>query len=223
MKLYSYCLRYDNGAAPNPYGGICTLAICKPAIRKTAQIGDWIVGLVGLGSANSPIKDISNHVVYAMKVTSKLTMREYDTFCSKKHPEKIPEWNSANFTKRVGDCIYKFQNAPEPELRESVHDERNRKRDLGGEFVLISEHFYYFGKHPILLHPSLEPIIHRTQGHKSDKNQDYVDQFVEWITNSGFVTNELYGEPQLKKEFMQDVRKCAARDLEEDEQDSRCA
>jgi len=29
---------------PRPYGGICTLAICKPRIRATAAVGDWIIG-----------------------------------------------------------------------------------------------------------------------------------------------------------------------------------
>lgn len=66
MKLYSYCLRWDDGAAPNPFWGVCTLAICKPAIRRTAKVGDWVVGL---GSANSPIGNISDSVVYAMRVT----------------------------------------------------------------------------------------------------------------------------------------------------------
>ncbi|MBC6697349.1 Nmad2 family putative nucleotide modification protein [Hymenobacter puniceus] len=54
MALYSYVLRFDTGDAPNPYGGVCTLAVCKPAIRRTAQIGDWILGT---GSKNSPVGD----------------------------------------------------------------------------------------------------------------------------------------------------------------------
>ena len=75
MKLYSYTLRYDDGAAPNPYWGVCSLAIRKPSIRLAAEVDDWIVGL---GSVKSPIGDISDHVVYAMKVTSKMTLEEYD-------------------------------------------------------------------------------------------------------------------------------------------------
>jgi hypothetical protein len=39
-KLYSYCIPVDDGAAPNPFWDICTLVICKPVIRRTAQIGD---------------------------------------------------------------------------------------------------------------------------------------------------------------------------------------
>lgn len=43
-KLYSYCIPCDDGAAPNPFEGVCTLVICKPRIRLTAEVGDWIVG-----------------------------------------------------------------------------------------------------------------------------------------------------------------------------------
>jgi len=43
QSLYSYVVRYDSGFAPNPFGGYCTLATCKPEIRKTAQLGDWLV------------------------------------------------------------------------------------------------------------------------------------------------------------------------------------
>jgi len=60
-KLYTYCIPFDDDAAPNPYWGLCTLVICKPVIRRTANIGDWIVGT---GSANAPISGIKGHVVY---------------------------------------------------------------------------------------------------------------------------------------------------------------
>lgn len=43
-KIYSYVLRIDNGAAPNAFGQFCTLTICKPAIRRNAEIGDWVIG-----------------------------------------------------------------------------------------------------------------------------------------------------------------------------------
>src|SRR5713226_6667476 len=103
MSLYSYRLRFDYGAAPNPYWRICTLAICKPAIRRTAKVGDWVVGL---GSKNSPIGDISTRMVYAMKVTRVLSFEEYDIFCRRSLPEKIPEWTNSDFRRKVGDCIY---------------------------------------------------------------------------------------------------------------------
>jgi hypothetical protein len=50
-SLYSYCILYDDGAVPNPYWDVCTLVICKSAIRRTAKEGDWIVGT---GSKHCP-------------------------------------------------------------------------------------------------------------------------------------------------------------------------
>ena len=87
MKLYSYCIPVDDGAAPNPYWGVCTLTICKPAIRRTASIGDWVIGT---GAKNVNGKDYSNKLVYAMLVTDKMTLPEYDKYCHQ-HQLLLPE------------------------------------------------------------------------------------------------------------------------------------
>jgi hypothetical protein len=217
--LYSYCLRYDDGAAPNPYCDVCTLVICKPAIRRVAQPGDWIVGL---GSARSPIGDISGQVVYAMRVTKRMTMSGYDTFCRAHLHGKIPKWRSKEFWKKVGDCIYDYSAPGSPRIRPSVHDERNRRIDLGGKYALLSEHFYYFGNHPRPLPEHLRPIIHQTQGHKSRSNAQCADGFVAWIEGVGLEASGIYGDPQLKAEIMADPAcgtKCSTRDLMEDKDD----
>lgn len=217
MKLYSYCLRWDDGAAPNPFWGICTLAICKPAIRRTARVGDWVVGL---GSANSPIGNISDSVVYAMRVTDVRSLWGYDILCQAKYSGKIPDWSNKDFKRRFGDCIYDYSQGSPPKLRVSVHSERNRETDLGGVNALISGHFYYFGDNPILLPENLTPLAHKQQGHKVKANQSYAEQFVQWLDDSPYEPNKLYGDPQLKSEFElgADIRsKCAERDLEDDD------
>lgn len=43
--IFRNVVRNDSGAAPRPYGGYCSLSICKPAVRRTAQVGDWVIGL----------------------------------------------------------------------------------------------------------------------------------------------------------------------------------
>ena len=65
MRLFSYCIPVDDGAAPNPYWNVCTLAICKPVIRRIANVGARIVGV---GSCNVKGKSYHNKLVYAMKV-----------------------------------------------------------------------------------------------------------------------------------------------------------
>ena len=44
MTIYSYVVARDYGFAPNPFYGCCTLATCKPIIRRMAQVGDWVIG-----------------------------------------------------------------------------------------------------------------------------------------------------------------------------------
>jgi hypothetical protein len=204
-NLYSYCLRYDDGAAPNPYWGICTLAICKPAIRRTAKEGDWIVGH-GPSSAVDPA--LSKSVTYAMRVDEILTMKQYDERCRERNLGKIPDWNSEDFRRKVGDCIYDYSRGRKPRLRASVHTNMNRKRDLSGRNVLWSEHFFYFGDKAIPLPEELQPILHPAQGHKVHLNRNYVGPFIAWIERLGLRSGSVAGEPMLKHEILDSVDVC---------------
>src|SRR5712691_6687179 len=72
-KIYSYVVARDFGFAPNPFHGVCTLATCKPRVRKAAHLGDWVVGT---GSAG---RKRAGFLVFAMKVEEALTFDEYWT------------------------------------------------------------------------------------------------------------------------------------------------
>lgn len=137
MILYTYTIKVDRGAAPNPFFGICTLAICKPKIRLVAKPGDWVVGF---GSKNVNGVNYSGRIVYAMRVSQSLPFSEYDRFCRKKLKGKIPDVFNDDFRRRVGDCIFDFERDVEGKLRLSVHSLMNRKRDLSGRtsFFLIN-------------------------------------------------------------------------------------
>src|SRR6266849_11107089 len=88
-RLFTYCIPYDDGAAPNPYWGVCTLAICKTVIRRTAKEGDW---LVRTGSKKTSTgNDFGGCVVYAMQVTDVLSMADYDAWTKAKLPKKLPD------------------------------------------------------------------------------------------------------------------------------------
>lgn len=220
QRLFSYVLRYDDGAAPNPFWGTCTLAICKPDIRRTANVGDWIIGT---GSKNSRLKDgntydLSDSVVYAMKVTEKLSLEDYDKFCRNSLVEKIPKWFSKDYRLRVSDCIYDYSESSIPKLRKSVHNPDNIKRDLGGKSVLLSTHFFYFGEEARLLPQELKYIIRRGQKHLVFDDSEVISKFENWL--SQYKKNKIYAEPQLKFEFEissseEQIVKCSARHLEE--------
>jgi hypothetical protein len=206
VTLFSYCVAHDTGAAPNPFWGICTLVICKPAIRRKAGIGDWIVGT---GSKTSPVGDMSGRVVYVMKVTEKLTMEEYDTFTQQYLPEKVPDWSSPDPRRRLGDSIYDFSCTP-PKMRQSVHSgkdlEKNLKRDISGRNALLSNHFWYFGDKACKLPDNLQQIVIQGPSHRSNLNDSYVEKFLEWFFGLGLEPNRLYGRPQ--KELFKGSRIC---------------
>lgn len=216
MKLHTYTLRYDFGAAPNPFWGICTLAIARPALRLVAEVDDWIVGL---GSPRTALGDLSAHLVYAMKVTNKMTLEEYDQFCKTFLPRKMPDWRNKDYRMRMGDCIYNFA-TPDPKIRTSVHTEDNKLKDLEGKYALLSKQFYYFGDLPELLPDDLKPIMYGGTAHQTDENNPYLEAFVNWIEALDYPPNKPIGEPQHKGEIIRDKNLqtiIASRDLKEDE------
>jgi hypothetical protein len=165
--LISYTIPIDDGAAPNPFHGMCSLAICKPVIRRTAIPGDWIAGL---GSKNAPSADLSGRLVYAMRVDETLSLSDYNKHARSRWPNRIPNVASPNLVDRLGDCIYDFSSG-KPVQRPSVHGRQNQVTDLPGQKVLLSRHFYYFGNHARLLPEYLRPICHQTQGHRSESKR----------------------------------------------------
>ena len=191
--LFTYTIPIDDGAAPNPFNGMCTLAICKPGIRRAAKQHDWIAGL---GSKNAPSGNLSGHLVHAMKVDEVLSLEDYDRLAPKRWPHRIPDIESMALQDRLGDCIYDFSSGL-PDQREGVHDEGNKETDLGGKNVLISRDFYYFGSNAIPLPEHLLPIRHQTQGHRSKSNAPYFADFVEWIRSVAPTPGQLYGWPDF--------------------------
>jgi hypothetical protein len=73
--------------------------------------------------------------------------------------------------------------------------QRRWGNDLSGVYTLLSDHFYYFGGLPVEVPEHLRPVIHLGRGHKSAKNDPYVEGFVAWITTK-FEPNRLYGMPR---------------------------
>ena len=76
MKLYSYTIVSDNGYAPNPTGGVCTLAYCMSTMRKTVQIGDYVVGLAGASYRQRVGAQYPGYpIIYAMRGTDVIDSR----------------------------------------------------------------------------------------------------------------------------------------------------
>jgi hypothetical protein len=219
-KIYSYVLRYDDGAAPNPFGGVCTLTICKPKIRKYAEIGDWVIGTGSKNSrlSNGSINDFSNHLVYAMKITDRKYLKEYDEWCKSNLAIKIPDIKSKDLIKQHGDCIYDFSNSisiKNPvKVRAGVHDERNRYRDTSGKYSLMSTHFYYFGSKPEIIPDYLYNIIKINQNHKMIVDIEIINAFENWIEK--YPVN-IINEPQYMVDLTKEYNHRCDYDLEDEE------
>ncbi|WP_230848098.1 Nmad2 family putative nucleotide modification protein [Myroides odoratus] len=133
----------DYGFAPNPFGEYCTLACCKPHLRRKASVGDWIIGT---GSVEI---NLLYHIIFIMKITEKMTFEEY--WQDPRFQNKKPVLNGS--LKQIhGDNIYNNENNEWVQL-DSHHSDydgkaniKNQKQDLSGKYVLISNTFTYFGK-----------------------------------------------------------------------------
>ena len=145
-RVHSYVVRYDSGFAPNPFYGYCTLATCKPNIRKGADIGDWVVGS---GSNDRSVRR-GGHLVYAMRVTEAMTFDEYGA--DPRFESKKP-YRSGSRKQSCGDNIY-FRVSPTAtwQQRDSFHSSADGSlnadhvaRDTGVNRILISNDYVYFG------------------------------------------------------------------------------
>lgn len=202
MRLFSYCIPVDDGAAPNPFWGVCTLTVCKPKIRSTAKKNDWVLGM---GSVNVGGRNYSGRLVYAMKITDVMSLQDYNDYCLEELSGKIPDFLSKDYKKRVGDCIYSFSDRGLITQRDGVHNEEHIQRDLGGKNALLSTHFFYFGVNAVKVPARFSVLIRQGRSHQSIKNEEIKESFVKWLEGT-YEKNVIYGEPQVELIFEKDVK-----------------
>jgi hypothetical protein len=172
MRVFSYTVAADTGFAPNPFGGYCTLACCKPTIRRVAEVGDWIVGLAPGGE----------RVVYFMHVTEKLGFHRY--WQDRRFAGKRPDLNW-DAVARVGDNLYRpagegFEQLPSRHSRQDgSEDPASKAHDLEGRFVLVSDRFAYYGRDAIEL-PVGFAFLRVGRGHRSRFSAEQIAAVEKW-------------------------------------------
>jgi hypothetical protein len=175
------------GFAPNPFYGVLTLNCCKPMVRQQTEVGDWIAATT---AADSPAG--RGLLVYAARVTEKMTMAEYDEWTRRELPEKIPDLSSPDYRRKAGDSQYDFDHDP-PRRRRGFHQPPDMATDLSGRYTLLCREFVYFGGDPMPVPKHLRPVILKGRGHKSRANDPYVETFAGWI--GAFELGRLYDQP----------------------------
>jgi hypothetical protein len=137
VRLYIYKMVVDNGGAPcvtsNPK--LLSLALCKPAIRRTAEKGDIIFGFAGNEMKE---KYPGNPLIYLAEIAAAICGERY--------------YSNSEFLARP-DCVYVYDGRSfrHRGRAKSYHSNADRDRDIGEQpaymnaRVLLSEKFRYFG------------------------------------------------------------------------------
>lgn len=184
MKLFSYVVARDYGFAPNPFHGVCTLATCKPEIRKKAQIGDWIIG------TGSKRYNLEGRLVFFMQVADVLSFDQY--WADPRFLRKRPELHGS-IKQAFGDNIYHRKNSVGNWIQEDSHhslsngriNTANVEHDTRVDRVLIGFNFAYWGG----TGPKVQQRFRRENadlcksgpGHKCHFPEKFVGRFHEWL------------------------------------------
>ena len=195
-KVYIYVVDRDFGFAPNPFHGYCTLATCKPEIRKGATVDDWVIGMGGRRLR------ATGCCIFAMCVTKKITFDEY--WANPDYRDKKPVRNGSN-KMMVGDNIYhraepnkKWHQADSHHsLADGSINTDNLKRDTKTNAVLISKNFFYFGNSaPVIPQSILDAIGFKNGiGHRVFDIAD-CDKLFSWLRSQhGRSLNMVAGDP----------------------------
>jgi hypothetical protein len=180
MTVFSYVVEHDLGFAPNPFHGVCTLACCKPQIRKKAEVGDYVLGT---GAAQPKLQ---GHLTFWMLVDEVMTFDEY--WKDHRFRRKKPVMPGTTYL-RYGDNIYHRDGRQEFHQEYSFHsleDGRlslgDRKRDTGTtEKVLIGREFAFFGRSGIKIPDHLNCFLKKGQSHKCRFTGEQIAALLSWL------------------------------------------
>lgn len=194
MRLFTYKIARDYGFAPNPFGGFCTLATCKPDIRQRANVGDWVAGIASKIDTSSP------RFVFVMRVDEVLT---YDSYWSDPRFQHKKPTRMGSVKQLFGDNIYHRNNTKNWVQVDSHHslengtpNYRNISNDTKSEGVLVSAHYAYWGSNAVsipqefLNHDDENLMLNR--GYRCRFSDDFIRAFVQWfekIPDRGFLGN----------------------------------
>jgi hypothetical protein len=182
-KLYSYVVARDFGFAPNPFFNFCTLATCKPEIRRRAQVNDWVVG------TGSKARKRGDRLVFAMRVSEAMTFNQYwaDPRFKSKRPYLLGSKKVA-----FGDNIYFKENGTwhqensHHSLASGKPNKANIQHDTNADRVLISDDFVYWGgQGPVIPAALAQKLCKRGPSHRCDFDEASIAQIEKWVRGLG--------------------------------------
>lgn len=202
MAYFSYKIEHDFGLAPNPFGGFCTLAVCKPTIRnnKNLRMGDWIIG-----TGSVKLKRL-HQLIFAMQIEEKITFNQYweDARFQYKKPVingSLVQMYGDNFYHQIPKTKKWIQENSAHSLQGGIPNQKHLKKDTGGMYVLISKTFYYFGDHSIKIPERFIEVCSEGRSMKGPSiPTQLADQFVSWLQKKHEIG--IHGDPINWHEYL---------------------
>lgn len=172
-RLCTYIVREDTGLAPNPFWGICTLAVCTPNHQGSKlSIGNWIAGFLS--------KKRGYLFLYAMEISEILGLDDYyrdERFVTKK-PNLRGSWQQ-----RCGDNFYsKDDQGSWIQHRNRFHlSEGLKRQDTKFARVFIAKRYWYRGK-AAMPAPSRFAALIGGRGARVNHPPALTSEFATWVS-----------------------------------------
>lgn len=175
MLVHTYVIAVNSGAAPNYDAPMVALAVCKPRIRRKANISELVLAFAG-----QKINPYEPHtVVWAGLVKEKMTFAAY--------------WNDARFQTKKADRSPTADNFYRPTeggglmwMENPVHGPEAAQRDLNGHLVLAFKPAWRFGANGPPLPASFG--LRMTHGRRGERLTDLTD--AEWRRLEAWLNNQ---------------------------------
>lgn len=165
-RIWRYIVVTDGGHAPCVYRGMLSLCICKPGIRRGANVGDWVIGFMQ--------KKFGPRVVWAGRVSEILPMGQY----------------CARYSRRP-DAIYELVGL-EPDGSERLRhrggrihvDAKGQATDKWGKYALIFREFWYWGGNAPPVPHTMERLAYYRQGQTTrNAGAREIAQLKKWLSH----------------------------------------
>jgi Nucleotide modification associated domain 2 len=181
VTMFSYVIEHDLGFAPNPFHGACTLACCKPVIRKSAKVGDYILGT----GAVEP--NLEGYLTYWMRVDEILTFDQY--WKDQRFRRKKPHMSATTYL-RYGDNIYHRDGGKTFKQEDSFRSMEggsvslgDLRRDTGTtDKVLVGQEFAYWGRAGIKVPNHVTFLLKKGPGHRCRFTDEQVAVVMAWLS-----------------------------------------
>lgn len=143
-RFYRYILVSDDGYAPCVDCGLITLATCKPRIRSTAKVGDWVAGYM-------PKQIGEGLLVWIGRVEKVMLPTDYERHYRGRKDAQY----------RLDDCeIHRVDPGYHPGKDE-------QRKDMSAKVLIFDRTAsWYFGNQPIALPETFDPLTPYGQGHR---------------------------------------------------------